>query len=235
MIRARAAADVEALRKALGEAEEKAVQQQAARKKLEARVKEIQQELQDAVKKCETLEHDASAQGDELAKARRSAETARNEAQAALQEIQEAKKITVGKAFKMQSKYAEKQYLLLTRVRSSPGAFADLPRSVSDAAEFYQVKGGGFYGEAILVVVRDARASRVLHRSAEAAGGAAQGGRTSHEGFDNPAMASRSYTRQLFRTREAASGGLSEARGHQALRLHRRCPSGPCPCKGALG
>ena len=64
-------------------------------------------------------------------------ETARNEAQAALQEIQEAKKITAGKAFKMQSKYAEKQYLLITWVQSSQGAFADLPRSVSDAAEFY--------------------------------------------------------------------------------------------------
>ena len=48
-----------------------------------------------------------------------------------------------GKAFKMQSKYAEKQYLLLTRVRSSPGAFADLPRSVSNAVEFYQAEGGG--------------------------------------------------------------------------------------------
>jgi len=138
-----AATEVEALRKALGEAEEKAVQQQAARKKLKARVKEVQQELQDAVKKCEALEHDASVQGAELAKARQSAETAWNEAQAALQEIQEAKKITAGKAFKMQSKYAEKQYLLLTRVRSSPGAFADLPRSVSDAAEFYGAEGGG--------------------------------------------------------------------------------------------
>ena len=80
------------------------------------------------MKKCETLEHDASVQGTELTKARQSAETAQNEAQAALQEIQEAKKITAGKAFKMQSKYAEKHYLLLTRVRSSQGAFADLPR-----------------------------------------------------------------------------------------------------------
>ena len=101
--------EVEALKKAVAEAEDKAVQQQAARKKLEARVKEIQQELQDAVKKCETLENDASAQEAELTKARQSAETAWNEAQAALQEIQEAKKITAGKAFKMQSKYAEKQ------------------------------------------------------------------------------------------------------------------------------
>ena len=113
VICAESATEVEALRKALGKAEEKAVQQQAARKKLEARVKEIQQELQDAVRKCETSEHDASARGAELTKARQSAETARNEAQAALQEVQEAKKITAGKAFKMQSKYAEKQYLLL--------------------------------------------------------------------------------------------------------------------------
>ena len=78
----------------MGEAEEKAVQQQAARKKLKARVKEVQQELQDAVKKCETLEHDASARGAEFTKACQSAETARNEAQVALREIQEVKKIT---------------------------------------------------------------------------------------------------------------------------------------------
>ena len=79
-----AATEVEALRKALGEAEAKAVHQQAARKKLEARVEEIRQALQDAVKKCETLENDASAQGAELTKAHQSAENARNEAQAAL-------------------------------------------------------------------------------------------------------------------------------------------------------
>ena len=76
MICARAATEVEALRKALGKAEEKVVQQQAARKKLKARVKEVQQELQDAVKKCEALGHDASVQWTELAKARQSAETA---------------------------------------------------------------------------------------------------------------------------------------------------------------
>ena len=64
----------------MGEAEEKVVQQQAAHKKLKARVKELQQELQDAVKKCETLENDASAKEAELTKARQSAETARNEA-----------------------------------------------------------------------------------------------------------------------------------------------------------
>ena len=142
MICTEAMTEVEALRKALAEAEGKAVKEQATCKKLKARVNEVQQELQDAVRKCETLEHDASAQETELAKARQSAETARNEAQGALQEIQEARKIAAGKAFSMQSKYVRRKYLLLTPIRSSPGAFADLPRSVSDAAEFFRAEEG---------------------------------------------------------------------------------------------
>ena len=89
------------------------------------------------MKKCESLERDASAQETELAKDRRSAEEARVEAQGALQEIQEAKKIAAGKEFIMQSKYVKKKYFLLTRIRSSPGAYADLPRSVSDTTEFF--------------------------------------------------------------------------------------------------
>ena len=93
------------------------------------------------MKKCEGLEREASVQETELTKARQSVETARNEARYALQEIQEAKKITTGKAFNMQSKYVERKYLLLTRIRSS-GAFADLPHSVSDAAEFFRAKEG---------------------------------------------------------------------------------------------
>ena len=89
------------------------------------------------MKKCETLERDASVRETELARARQSAETARNEAQGTLREIQEARKIAAGKAFSMQRKYIKKKYFLLTRIRSCPGAFADLPRSVSDAAEFF--------------------------------------------------------------------------------------------------
>ena len=137
-----ATTEVEALKKALAEAEEKAAKEQAARKKLKARLNEVQQELQDAVKKCDALECDVSARETELAKARQSAEEARVEAQGALQEIQEAKKIAAGKAFSMQSKYVKKKYFLLTRIRSSPGAFADLPRSVSDAAEFFRAEEG---------------------------------------------------------------------------------------------
>ena len=73
------------------------------------------------------MERKIADQESELAKARQSAQEARVEAQGALPEIQEAKKITAGKAFIMQSKYVKKKYFLLTRIRSSPGAFADFP------------------------------------------------------------------------------------------------------------
>ena len=49
-------------------------------------------------------------------------------------------KIAAGKAFYMQSKHVKVNYLLLTRIRSSPGAFADFPHSMSDAAMFYQAE-----------------------------------------------------------------------------------------------
>ena len=42
----------------------------------------------------------------------------------------------------MKSKHVEETFLLLTRIRSSPGAFADLPCSISDAAEFYRAEEG---------------------------------------------------------------------------------------------
>lgn len=52
------------------------------------------------------------------------------------------KRIAAGKAFFMQSKHVKVNYLLLTRIRSSLGAFTDLPHSVSDAAAFYRAEEG---------------------------------------------------------------------------------------------
>ena len=97
----------------------------------------MQQELQALVKKHESLERDSKTQGSELAKALENAQNAKAESQKALQEIEAVRKIAAGKAFIMQSKHVKETFLLLTRVRSSPGAFADLPRSVLDVAEFY--------------------------------------------------------------------------------------------------
>ena len=79
-----ATTEVEALKKALAKAEGKAIKEQAACKKLKVRLNEVQQELQDAAKKCDTLEGDVSAQETKLSKARQSAEAARVEAQGAL-------------------------------------------------------------------------------------------------------------------------------------------------------
>ena len=88
------------------------------------------------------MEHDFKTQASELAKALESAKDAKAEAQKALQEIQAAKKIAEGKAFIMQSKHVEEAFLLLNRIRSSLGAFADLPRSISDATELYRAEEG---------------------------------------------------------------------------------------------
>ena len=88
------------------------------------------------------MERDSKTQRSELAKALENAQHAKAEAQKALHEIEVVKKIATGKAFSMQSKHVKENFLLLTRVRSSPGAFADLPRSVLDAAEFYRAEEG---------------------------------------------------------------------------------------------
>ena len=68
------------------------------------------------MKKCYSLEHKLADQESELDKARQNAHDAPVEAQGALQEIQEARKITAGKAFIMQSKDVKKRFLLLTRI-----------------------------------------------------------------------------------------------------------------------
>ena len=92
------------------------------------------------MKKHETLELDSKTRESELVATLESTKHAKAEAQKALQEIEAMRKISAGKAFNMQRKYVKVNYLLLTRVRSSPGAFADLPRSVSDAAKYYQAE-----------------------------------------------------------------------------------------------
>ena len=137
-----ATTEVATLKQALSEAEDKAAKERTEREKQEARVGEVQQELQALVTKHEALELDSKTRESELAAALESAKSAKAEAQKALQEIDAMKKIAAGKAFYMQSKHVKVNYLLLTRIRSSPGAFADLPRSVSDAAQFYQAEEG---------------------------------------------------------------------------------------------
>ena len=82
-----AATVVEALKKAVAEAEKRATKEQDTRENHEAQVIEVQQELQEAIGKCETLEQSIKDQESELTKARESTHDARAQAQGALQEI----------------------------------------------------------------------------------------------------------------------------------------------------
>ena len=137
-----ATTEVATLNQALSEAENKAAKERTEREGHEERVGEVQQELQALMKKHESLELESKAQASELATALEAAKSAKAEAQKALQEIDTMKKIAAGKAFYMQIKHVKVNYRLLTRIQSSPGAFTDLPCSVSDAAQFYQAEEG---------------------------------------------------------------------------------------------
>ncbi|XBH75217.1 hypothetical protein VPH35_102014 [Triticum aestivum] len=134
--------EVETLREAVAVAENKAAAERTEREKGEAQLAEVRQELQILVKKHEGLERDSKTRESELASALESAKAAKAEAQKALQEIEALKKIAAGNAFFMQSKNVKVNYLLLTRIRSSPRAFTYLPRSASDAAAFYRAQEG---------------------------------------------------------------------------------------------
>ena len=130
------------LKKAMSEAKDKAAKERIEQEKQEARVGEVQQELEALAKKHDSLELDSKTRESELAQALESVQSAKAKAHKALQEIDAAKKIAAGKAFNMQSRHVKETFLFLTRVRSSPGAFADLPRGVLDAAEVYRAEEG---------------------------------------------------------------------------------------------
>ena len=107
--------EVATLKEAVSKAENSAALERTEREKQEARVAEVRQELQALVEKHESLERDSKTRESELALALESAKTAKAEAQ-----IEAVKKIAAGKAFFMQSKHVKVNYLLLTRIRSSP-------------------------------------------------------------------------------------------------------------------
>ena len=74
--------EVEALKKAVAEAEKKAAVEHALHEKHEARVIDDEQELQEAVKKCETLEQSLTEKESELTKERQAASDARGKPKA---------------------------------------------------------------------------------------------------------------------------------------------------------
>ena len=79
-----ATTEVATLKQALSEAENKAAKERTERERQEARVGEVQQELQALVSKHEALERDSKTRESELAAALESAKNAKAKAQRAL-------------------------------------------------------------------------------------------------------------------------------------------------------
>ena len=88
-----ATTEVATLKQALSEAKNKAAKELTEREKQEARVGEVQQELQDLVTRHEALELDSKTREFELAAALESAKNAKAEAHKALHEIEAMRKI----------------------------------------------------------------------------------------------------------------------------------------------
>ena len=74
--------EVEALKRAIAEAEKKAATKRTLREKHEARVIKAEQELQEAVSKCETLEQSLTEKESKLTKARQATSDARGKPKA---------------------------------------------------------------------------------------------------------------------------------------------------------
>ena len=79
--------EVEPLKSVLAEAKKEADKERAARRKHEARLDEVQQELKDSISKCESLECKVSDRDSKLSMVLQSAKEARAEAQGACREI----------------------------------------------------------------------------------------------------------------------------------------------------
>ena len=102
----------------------------------------MEQTLKDTTAKCESLESDNKANGTELAKALHDASEAQSGSRSAREEIHQAGQIAAGKPFLLQAKFGDPKYALLNRLWSSPDAYADLPKSATDAAQFFQAQEG---------------------------------------------------------------------------------------------
>ena len=116
--------------------------EQTARRQCKERISTMALELKDATSRCQVLEKDNKAKAADLDKALQEAKEARSESRAAREEIRQAGEIAAGKPFLLQTKFDNPNYAPLNQVWSSPDAFLDLPKSASDAAQFYQAREG---------------------------------------------------------------------------------------------
>ena len=128
----------EAAQKAADELEAR----QAAQRQCEERMDTMACELKEATVRCEFLEKDNKAKAVNLDKALQEAREARSESRAAWEEIRQVGEIAAGKPFLLQTKFGDPKYAPLNQMWSSLDAFMDLPKSASDATQFYEAQEG---------------------------------------------------------------------------------------------
>ena len=116
--------------------------EQAARHQDEEKISTMVLELKNSTSRYEFLEKGNEAKTAELDKALRSAREARSESRAAREEIRQAGEIAAGKPFLLQTKFGDPNYAEFNQVWSSLDEFLDLPKSSSDAAQFYRAQEG---------------------------------------------------------------------------------------------
>ena len=111
--------------------------EQTARHQCEERISTMALELKDATSRCRVLEKDNKAKAVDLDKALQEAKEARSESRADREEIRQAGEIVAGKPFLLQTKFGDPKYVPLNQLWSSPDAFMDLPKSATDANQFF--------------------------------------------------------------------------------------------------
>ena len=116
--------------------------EQAARRQDKEAMSTMARELENAASRSKLLEKENEAKTAELDKALREAREAWSESRAAREEIRQAVDIAAGKPFLLQTKFGDPNYAQLNHVWSSPDKFLDLPKSSSDATQFYKAQEG---------------------------------------------------------------------------------------------
>ena len=75
-----------------------------------------------------------------LKKAMEAAKETRSKIRAAKEELRQARDITAGKPFLLQTKFGDPKYALLDQLWSSADAYLDLAASAADATKFFEDK-----------------------------------------------------------------------------------------------
>ena len=115
--------------------------EQAARCRSEEKIAEMAMELKNAADWCELLEKEHKASSADLNKALNATKEMRTEVRGVREELQQAGKIAVGCSYLLRTKFLDPKYAPLDGRWSPADAYADLEKSTTDAAEFFEDQG----------------------------------------------------------------------------------------------